>query len=62
MKPKPDGTFPEIAFVVDADADNYDKADRYIKKLLAKFPELAVTEKLVNAPINGVTTVKVKRR
>ncbi len=56
------GKYPSIAFCVDLEgADGFEKADRYIKKLLAKFPELEVQFK-GKGPTPGVVTVKVQRK
>jgi hypothetical protein len=44
-----------IAFVTDADPG---KADRYIAKLAAKFPQVKVIERF-NGPVAGTVSVKV---
>ena len=55
------GDYPKIAFVVDLEgADGFEKADRYIGKLLAKFPELEVTMK-AKGPTPGAVSVIVQR-
>lgn len=48
----------DIAFIVEQDGE---KADRYIKKLKEKYPDLEVTFR-GNGPILGVETVKVTRK
>ena len=56
------GAYPSIAFIVDLEgADGFEKADRYIGKLLAKFPELEIQLK-AKGPTPGAVTVKVQRR
>jgi hypothetical protein len=56
------GGFPSIAFVVDLEGpDGFEKADRYIVKLLAKFPEIEVQLK-ERGPTAGAVTVKIQRR
>jgi hypothetical protein len=47
----------EIAFVVD---DEPGKADRYIKKLLTKFPQLKVVKRFLG-PVKDTETVSVTR-
>lgn len=44
-----------VAFVTDADPG---KADRYVKKLLGRFPTLRVVERFAG-PVAGTVTVKV---
>ena len=48
----------KVAFCTDADPG---KADRYIEKLLAQFPQLVVFDRF-NGPTPGAVTVKVKKR
>ena len=56
------GKYPSIAFVVDLEGeDGFEKADRYITKLLAKFPELEVLMK-EKGPTQGVVSVIVQRK
>lgn len=47
-----------VAFVVDTDPG---KADRYVRKLLEKFPELE-EESRFTGPIAGAVTVKVRKK
>ena len=47
-----------IAFIVD---DEPDKPERYIRKLLAKFPELEV-DKQMRGPVKDAITVTIRRR
>lgn len=47
-----------VAFITD---DDPDKAERYILKLLSRFPRLYVVERL-SGPVKGTVSVKVKRR
>ncbi len=59
---KKHGTYPSIAFIVDLEGtDGFEKADRYINKLLAKFPELEVQFR-GKGPTPGAVTVKVQRK
>jgi hypothetical protein len=51
---------PVVAFVVDSDAHFPGKADRYINKLLFRFPEVRVVGRF-DGPTAGVVTVKVCR-
>ena len=56
------GAYPSIAFLVDLEgADGFEKADRYIGKLLARFPEIEIQLK-VKGPTPGVVTIKIQRR
>jgi hypothetical protein len=43
------------------DDDPTDKADRYIAKLLKRFPQLEEVERF-SGPIKGVTTIKVRKK
>jgi hypothetical protein len=47
-----------VAFVTDADPG---KADRYIQKLLTRFPALEVTDRF-DGPVPGTVSVKVRRK
>lgn len=47
-----------IAVCVDADPG---KADRYVRKLLTRFPELEEVERFAG-PVAGVVTVKVRKK
>jgi hypothetical protein len=47
-----------IAFCTDIDPG---KADRYVRKLLAKFPELEELGRF-DGPVAGVVTVKVRKK
>lgn len=56
------GDYPSIAFLVDEEgADGFEKADRYIGKLLAKFPELEIQAK-AKGPTQGAVTVRIQRK
>jgi hypothetical protein len=55
MRLSPGGT---VAFVTDADPG---KADRYIKKLTSRFPEVVVLGRF-KGPVKGSVTVKVGRK
>ena len=56
------GAYPKIAVCVDLEGpDGFDKADRYISKLLAKFPEIIVLSK-EKGPTPGVVTIVVQRK
>lgn len=43
-----------VAFVV----ESMDKAERYIKKLKAKFPGITIQEPIKDVPLPGMITVK----
>ena len=59
---KPGGQYPSIAFVVDLEgSDGFAKAERYLNKLLSKFPELEVQMK-EKGPTPGAVSVKVQRK
>ena len=47
-----------VAFVTD---DDPGKADRYIRKLLARFPDLEEFQRF-NGPIPGAITIKVRKK
>lgn len=47
----------KIAFITDSDPG---KADRYIKKLLTRFPQLKVVDRF-NGPVANTITVSVQR-
>lgn len=47
-----------VAFITDADPP--EKADRYIAKLLARFPDIRVVDK-VDGPVTGTVTVRLTR-
>ena len=56
------GKYPSIAVVVDLEgADGFEKADRYILKLLAKFPELEIQLK-EKGPTPGAVTIQIQRK
>lgn len=46
-------------FMVDGDAIEKGKADRYVRKLRERFPRLVETERYEDTPVPNVTTVRV---
>jgi hypothetical protein len=47
-----------VAFCTDSEPG---KADRYVRKLLSRFPELEEIDRF-NGPVDGLVTVKVRRK
>ena len=56
-----DGGYPKVAFVVDCGGEYAGKGDRYVSKLLAKYPELQVMSR-GNGPANGMETIIVQKK
>lgn len=50
-----------VAVCVDSDLDNYDKADRYVKKLTERFPQVEYVDRFLG-PVRNVTTLRFRRR
>jgi hypothetical protein len=49
------------AMPVESSEDGFSKADRYIHKLLIKFPSLEVVDKFFG-PIEDIVSVRIKRK
>lgn len=47
-----------VGFMVDVEDGSHSKGDRYIEKLIARFPSVTVMFR-ADGPINGVETIKV---
>ena len=60
-KTSKDNPGKSIAFTTDSGIDDYDKADRYIRKLKEKFPEIEVISREAG-PVANVVTIKVRHK
>lgn len=49
-----------VVFMVDSDYTSPGKADRYMRKLIERFPRLCEISREINVPVENATTIKVR--